>query len=121
LAAAAAISRCARHSSAMNGFAASRPCDTISSVGAVAPPATSSMAFLVASASTIMMATSPSSATRPATTMSNTAVSSSVCVGKATHSPSTRAIRVAPIGPSNGSPDSWVDIDAALIATTSYR
>ena len=30
------------------------------------------------------------------------------------------ATRTAPIGPENGSPASWVDADAALIATTSY-
>ena len=46
--------------------------------GAVAPPAISSMVFSVASASTIMIATSPSGRTRPATTMSKTASSSSV-------------------------------------------
>ena len=51
--------------------------------------------------------------------MSNMARSSSVCVGKATHWPSIRATRVAPIGPLNGRPASWVDIEAALIATTS--
>jgi hypothetical protein len=52
--------------------------------------------------------------------MSKTAVSSWLCVGKATHCPSMSATRVAPIGPENGSPESWVDIDAALIARTSY-
>jgi len=75
---------------------------------------------VVASASTIMIATS-SVTTRPATTMSNTASSSWVCVGKATHSPSMSATRTAPIGPLNGIPDSIVDMLAALIATTSYR
>src|SRR5205814_1797191 len=57
---------------------------------------------------------------RPATTMSKVARSSSSWVGKATHWPSTCATRVAPTGPLNGRPDSWVDSDAALIATTSY-
>ncbi len=58
---------------------------------------------------------------RPATTMSNTASSSWLCDGKATHWPLMRATRVAPIGPLKGRPAIWVDIDAALIATTSYR
>ena len=75
--------------------------------------------FSVASASTIMIATSPVSVTRPATTMSKTASSSWVWVGKATHWPSMRAIRVAPTGPENGRPESWVDIEAAFIASTS--
>ncbi len=104
----------------MNGLAASRPWATTSSVGAVAPPATSSIVFAVASASTIMIATSEPT-TRPATTMSKTAVSSCSCVGNATHWPSMSATRVAPIGPLNGSPAIWVDADAALIASTSYR
>ena len=51
--------------------------------------------------------------------MSNVARSSSLTVGKATHWPSMSATRTPPIGPENGSPASWVDIDAALIATTS--
>ena len=74
----------------------------------------------VDSASTIMIATSPVSVTRPATTMSKTASSSSVWVGNATHWPSISATRTPPIGPENGRPASWVDIDAALIARTSY-
>ena len=102
----------------MKPLAASRPSATTCSVGALAPPATSSTVLAVASASTIMTATS-SPATRPATTMSNTAPSSCSWVGKATHWPRMRATRVAPIGPENGRPDSWVDIDAALMATTS--
>ena len=102
----------------MNGLAASRPWATTSSVGAVAPPLTSSIVLAVASASTIMIATS-SPTTRPATTMSKTASSSWLCVGNATHWPSMRATRVAPIGPLNGRPASCVDIEAALIATTS--
>src|SRR5829696_3046163 len=108
----------------MNGLAASRPAATISSVGAVAPPATSWIARSVASASTIITATSPvvsAPTTRPATTMSKVASSSGEWDGKATHWPSTSATRVAPTGPENGRPDSWVDIDAALIASTSYR
>ena len=63
----------------MNGFAASRPEATTSSVGAWAPSATSVIVSVVASASTIMIATSavsPEPTTRPATTMSNTARSS---------------------------------------------
>ncbi len=47
-----------RHSARMNGLAASRPSATTVSVGACAPPAISSMTFSVASASTIMIATS---------------------------------------------------------------
>ena len=108
----------------MNGLAASRPWATVSSVGATAPlpeSAISRSVLGVDSASTIMIATSPSSSTRPATTMSKVASSSSLCVGKATHWPLISATRTPPIGPENGSPASWVDIDAALIATTSYR
>ena len=108
----------------MNGFDASSPAATISSVGAVAPAVL--IRFQdpsVASASTIMIATSwPPSAvvtTRPATTMSNTARSRSECFGNATHCPSISATRTPPIGPENGSPEIWVDSDAALIATTS--
>ena len=56
---------------------------------------------------------------RPATTMSKTARSSSECRGNATHWPSISATRTPPIGPENGRPASWVDIDAPLIATTS--
>ncbi len=103
----------------MNGLAASRPWATISSVGFAPPPATSSMAFSVASASTIMIATSPEGSSRPATTMSKVARSSSVWVGKPTHWPSISATRVPPTGPLNGRPEIWVDADAALIASTS--
>ncbi len=103
----------------MNAFEASRPWATTSSVGAVAPSRTSPNVFAVASASTIMIATSPSGSTRPATTMSKVARSSSEWYGNATHWPSMCATRTAPIGPLNGSPASWVDIDAALIAMTS--
>ena len=80
----------------MNGLAASRPCATTSSVGAVAPPATSSMTCSVASASTIMIGDvavgerpgrrRPCRRSRP---------SSSAWVGKATHWPSMSATRVA--------------------------
>jgi hypothetical protein len=54
----------------MNGLAASRPSTTVSSVGdrAAASSASSLSVSGVDSASTIMMATSPSSSTRPATT-----------------------------------------------------
>ena len=108
----------------MNGLAASRPAATTSSVGAATPwslirPQEPS----VASASTIMIATAvlPSAAvtTRPATTMSNTARSSSECRGKPTHWPSISATRTPPIGPEKGRPEIWVDSEAPLIATTS--
>ena len=108
----------------MNGLAASRPWATTSSVGPTAPLAGSASSTRVRgvdSASTIMMATSPSSSTRPATTMSKVASASWVWVGKATHWPLMRATRTPPIGPEKGSPASWVDSEAALIATTSYR
>src|SRR6185295_70173 len=104
----------------MKGFAASRPPATTSSVGAWTPDWTSSQVCSVDSASTIMIATSPVSVTRPATTMSNTARSSWLYDGNATHWPSMSATRVAPTGPVNGRPESWVDMDAALIASTSY-
>ncbi len=103
----------------MNGLAASRPSATTSSVGFVAPPSMSAMEPSVASASTIMIATSPESSTRPATTMSKVARSSSVCVGKPTHCPSMSATRVPPTGPENGRPEICVEADAALIARTS--
>ncbi|SKY17729.1 Uncharacterised protein [Mycobacteroides abscessus subsp. abscessus] len=87
-----------------------------------------SMTLSVASASTIMIATSassPSPTMRPATTMSKTAPSSCSTVGNATHWPALfssvgmSATRTPPTGPENGRPASWVDADAALIATTS--
>ena len=69
---------------------------------------------------------SPEPATiRPATTMSNTAPSSCSTVGNATHWPALfssvgmSATRTPPTGPENGRPASWVEADAALIATTS--
>ena len=111
----------------MNGLAASRPSATVSSVGATAPLVSSASSLSVSgvdSASTIMMATSPPSSagsTRPATTMSKVACASCSCVGKATHWPLISATRTPPMGPENGRPASWVDMDAALIATTSYR
>ncbi len=113
----------------MNGLAASRPSATVSSVGATAPLPSSAISLSVSgvdSASTIMMATSPSppwsaESTRPATTMSKVACASCSCVGKATQWPLISATRTPPMGPENGRPASWVDMDAALIATTSYR
>jgi hypothetical protein len=105
----------------MNGLAASRPLGDDLLGRRAAPPAISSIACSVASASTIMIATSPSAATRPATTMSKTAPRARSWVGNATHWPSISATRTPPIGPENGRPESWVDIEAALIATTSYR
>ena len=73
LAACLASSACASQSCLMNGLAASRPLATTSSVGAWRRRATRSKVCSVASASTIMIATSPSRVTRPATTMSKTA------------------------------------------------
>ena len=105
----------------MNGLAASSPCATTSSVGAVAPPLTNSIVCSVASASTIMIATSPSGNTLPATTMSNTASCKSGHLGNATQCPSISATRTPPIGPENGNPANCVEADAALIARTSYR
>ena len=103
----------------MNGLLASRPSATTSSVGRVPPPSMSAIEPSVASASTIMIATSPEAVTRPATTMSKVARSSSECVGKATHWPSMRATRVPPTGPLNGRPEICVEADAALMASTS--
>ncbi len=71
------------------------------------------------SASTIMIATSPLAVTRPATTMSKVASSSWLTSGKPIHWSPTSATRTPPTGPVNGSPASWVDSDAALMATTS--
>ena len=124
-AASAARIFCASHSAAMNGLAASSPSATVSSSGATAPLVSASASSLsvcgVDSASTIMTATSPSSSSRPATTMSNVACESCSWVGNATHWSLISATRTPPIGPENGRPASWVDMDAALIATTSYR
>ncbi len=104
----------------MKPFAASSPWATISSVGACLPMVlTRSHVDSVDSASTIMIATS-SPATRPATTMSNVERSMSEKLGNATHWPSMRLTRVAPIGPENGRPEIWVDALAALMARTSY-
>ncbi len=104
----------------MNGLAASSPAATISSVGAVLPSATRFQVASVDSASTIMIATSPSASTRPATTMSKVACSSWDTSGKPTHWSPMRATRTPPIGPVNGSPASVVESEAALMATTSY-
>jgi len=107
----------------MNGFAASRPWATTSSLGLTAPAWMRSHAPSVASASTIMIATSsePSAflTTRPATMRSNTASASWLCLGNATHWPSMSARRTPAIGPENGRPEIWVDADAALIASAS--
>ena len=103
----------------MNGFAASRPAATMGSVGAVLPARTRFQVCSVDSASTIMIATSPSGSTRPATTMSNVAASSWSTSGKPTHWSPIKATRTPPIGPVNGNPASWVDSEAALMATTS--
>ena len=106
----------------MNGLAASRPWATTSSVGAVAPPSMSSTAFSVASASTIMIATSPSGQDAAGDDhVEDGALELARAVGKATHWPSIRATRVPPTGPVNGRPESWVDADAALMARTSYE
>ena len=51
--------------------------------------------------------------------MSNTARCRSSYWGNATHWPSMSATRTPPIGPLNGRPESWVDADAALIASAS--
>ena len=67
-----------------------------------------------------MIATSPFASTRPATTIEKTEAASCSTVGKPTHWSPSRATRTPPMGPWNGSPAIWVDMDAALIATTSY-
>ena len=104
----------------MNGLAASSPAATTCSVGAVLPARTKSHVCCVDSASTIAMATSPEAVTRPATTMSKLDWASWLTSGNATQSSPMRATRTPPTGPVNGRPASWVDSDAALIATTSY-
>ena len=77
----------------------------------------------MASASTIMIATSSpslaSASTRPATVRSKTAWLSCSTFGNAIHWPSISARRTPAIGPENGTPDSWLDADAALIARAS--
>ena len=79
--------RCwASQSTLRNGLAASRPSGTVSSVGATAPleeSASIPMVPVVDSASTIMIATSPSGSIRPATTMSKVASFSCSWVGNA--------------------------------------
>ena len=105
--------------SAIATLAASRPSATVSSVGAVAPSASSAQVLSGASPSIIRMSITPDSLRRPATTTSN--VASSVCwnVGFTTHWPSIKAIRTEPTGPSNGRPARHVATDAAFIAMTS--
>ena len=67
-----------------------------------------------------MIATSPLSSSRPATTSSNVPVSPSSNVAWGTHVPSWEyATRTAPIGPSNGMPLIMSAADDALIANTS--
>jgi hypothetical protein len=125
LAAVFATTFCAATSSLMKGLAASRPCATISSLGLVAPALMRFQLFSVASASTIMIATSPSSRTRPATIRSKTASSTCAAVGNATHWsacspwPGMSARRTPAMGPENGRPEICVDSDAALIASAS--
>ncbi len=104
-----------------NGLAASRPSATTSSVGAVAPPPISSMVFAVASASTIMIATS-SPAMTPAGDDHVEDGLLQLRVGRERDplGPSISATRTPATGPENGSPEIWVDADAALIASTSY-
>ena len=102
-------------------------------MGLGAPSLMRSTTCEVAPASTIMMATSLMvlrpfflDTMRPATTISNSACSCCSCVGKATHWPlgwsssAINAMRTPPTGPDTGSPESCVEADAALIATTSY-
>ncbi len=103
----------------MKGLDASSPAATTSSVGAGRPERTRSQVCSVDSASTIMIATSPSGRTRPATTMSKVASSSWLTVGKPTQSLPISATRTPPTGPVNGSPASVVDAEDALIASTS--
>ena len=62
-----------------------------------------------------MIATSPSSRRRPATTISNVLSSPSWKVGCAIHSPLKCASRTAPIGPLNGIPETVSAADAPLI------
>ena len=119
LAAWLASSAWAATSALMNGFDASRPWATTSSLGFTAPARIFSKAVSVASASTIMIATSPASVTRPATVRSKTACSSCSTFGNATHWPSMSARRTPAIGPENGTPESWLEADAALIARAS--
>jgi hypothetical protein len=120
-AALAASSAWASHSALMNGLAASRPSATTSSVGAWScPRRTRSHVSSVASASTIMMATSPSAS--DAAGDDHVEDRRSICstVGKPTHWSSIRATRTPPMGPENGRPASCGRRDAALIASTSY-
>ena len=108
----------ARTASAMNGLAASRPWATTSSVGGgdalVLDQGPGGVGGLGLDHHDRDVLAPSRGTTRPATTMSKTARSSSLCVGNATHWPSIRATRTPPIGPLNGSPASWVDIDARV-------
>ena len=72
-------------------------------------------------ASTIMMAMSPPSIMRPATTSSNVDSVLSSNVGCAIHSLPWRDRRTAPIGPSNGMPDTISAADAPLIDSDVVR
>ena len=113
----------------MKGFEASRPSATTCSFGLTAPALMRFHEPSVASASTIMIATSslPSASvmTRPATMRSKTASSSCETVGNAIHWsalspwPGMSARRTPAIGPENGRPEICVDSDAALIASAS--
>ena len=109
-------------------MAASRPSATTASLGLMAPPWMRFQLVSVASASTIMIATSsvPSAfvTMRPATVRSKTASASWLCFGKATHWPvpslcGMSARRTPAIGPLKGRPEIWVEALAALIARAS--
>lgn len=95
----------------------------MASSGFVAPPWMRSQAPSVASASTIMIATSslPSESvtTRPATVMSKTASLSCECLGKTTHWSPMSARRTPAMGPENGMPESMEEALAALMARLS--
>jgi len=103
----------------MNGLAASSPDATTSSVGEVRPERTRSQVCTVDSASTIMIATSPSGRTRPAMAISKVASLDCSTVGKPTHWSPMRATRTPPTGPLNGRPASVVEAEPALMARTS--
>jgi hypothetical protein len=105
----------------MNGLAASRPSATTSSVGAGA------LALVLDEVDGGLGGLGLDHHDRDVVTDDTTGddhvegrVARSVVVGKATQRPSISATRTPPIGPLNGRPDSWVDIEAALMASTSY-
>ena len=106
----------------MNGLAASRPSATTVSVGACAPPAISSMTFSVASASTIMIATS-SAVTDAARDDHVEHRALELLDGRERHPGARRSARRARRRRARrtAGPQIWVDADAALIASTSYR